>query len=219
MGILLAVSFKMQLLIGGVFIFLVWFFVLRKYNSLGLRLFFLFSMAAGAVCYWLYLDIQDNNSMKAHGRAVSGRVIDKNKVSSESGSTQDNQITVAFALDGQSHTEKTSAYVSVEEYDALQKGQQIDLLYNPVNRQTYYVVSFNRYLSEQWFLYAFPAFLFLVGAISGLVFRRYKVGIHADTGDEYLEKDGQIILDEKGNKTARTLKHINIASKMLQAFK
>ena len=67
------------------------------------------------------------------------------------------------------------------------------------------------------FMYLFPAFFFVLGLAAFFFLRKYKVGIHEDTGDEYLEKDGKIILDERGNEAARTLKRVNIISKILQA--
>ena len=158
--------------------------------------------------------------MEKNGEPYAATVIKKSKVRSESGSTADNEITLVFEdKAGKIHKEATSSYVSVEEYDALVIGDNIPVLYNPSNGQTYYTVSFNRFKSDQWFLYAFPAFLFLVGAILGLALRKYKVGIHKGTGLEYVEKDGQIVLDEGRNATAAHLKHLNIFSKFFQAFR
>jgi|GEM_PF-3198374 len=217
---LLVLPFKLQMLLVGIFIFLVWFFVLRKYNSLGLRMFFLFTTMAALACSWLYTDIQQNKSMEKNGHLVSAMVIEKSKTKSESGGSQDNQITIAFD-DGTGNKQviKTHEYISIEEYEALAMGQKIDVWYNPTNTQAYYKVSYDRYKHDQWFLYALPAFFFLVGSILGVALRKYKVGVHAETGDEYIEKDGRVILDERRSPAARTLKRVNIASKMFQALK
>ena len=127
--------------------------------------------------------------MKQNGIHLTATVADKLKVSSESGATQDNQITISFAHPaGKMQTVNTSSYISKEEYDALEIGQSIEVLYNPTNEQVYYSISFNRYLNDQWFMYFFPALLFVVGAMAGIAFRNHKVGVHEDTGDEYLEK-------------------------------
>ncbi|MVM40495.1 hypothetical protein GO730_27230 [Spirosoma sp. HMF3257] len=145
---LLVIPFQLQLVGLGVFIFLVWYFILRKYRSLGIRMFFLFSTVA-----------------------------------------------------------------------ALAISQRIAVLYNPIKEQMYHTMSFNRYKTQQWLLYALPIFFFIIGLILGITCRKYEVGIHEDTGDEYLERDGEIILDEKLSSTARMLKRMNIVSKLVQAFR
>ncbi|MVM30673.1 DUF3592 domain-containing protein [Spirosoma sp. HMF4905] len=218
--ILLAIPFQLQLVGLGAFIFLVWYFILRKYRSLGLRMFFLFSAVAAMAAYWLYCDIQDEKSMVQNGHLLTATVLEKNKLTSGTGSTIDNQITVFFQYpEGKTRVISTSEYISNEEFSALTIGQHIAVLYNPVKEQVYYTVSFSRYKTQQWILYALPMFFFLIGLIFGIVFRNYEVGIHEDTGDEYLERDGKIILDEKGNITARTLKRLNIAWKLIQIFR
>lgn len=217
---IMVIPFKLQLVLLGVFIFLVWYFVLRKYNSLGLRMFFLFTVIAALACSWLYTDIQDTKSMEKNGELHAAEVIEKAKAKSESSSSPHNQITIAFEQPaGEKYMATTYTYISDEEYNALRIGQTIHVLYNPVNDQTYYTVSFNRYKNDQWFLYAFPAVLFLIGSILGITLRKYKVGIGGGTGAEYVEKDGKIFLDERGNATATNLKHLNIVSKLFQAFR
>jgi hypothetical protein len=120
---------------------------------------------------------------------------------------------------GQQKTITTSEFISNEELAALKIGQNIEVLFNPTNQQIYYTVSLARYKSQQWIFYLLPAFFFLLGCMSWYFLRNFKVGVHADTGDEYLEKDGKIVLDEKGNNVARTMKRVNIISKLFQAFK
>ena len=158
--------------------------------------------------------------MEQNGKLLKAIVLEKSQTKSRSGGSLDNQIHISFAYpDGNIRTVNTAKYISTAEYDALQTGQTVEVLYNPKNDQVYYNVSFHRYLNDQWFMYFFPASLFLIGAICGIVFRKYKVGVHEDTGDEYLEKDGKIYLDEKDNQVFRTLKHVNIISKMFRAFR
>ena len=216
----LAISFKLQLLGIGIFAFLAWVFVLRKYRSLGLRMFFSFSMIATLMSCWLCSDIQDEKSMQQNGKLLTATVLEKTKIQGETATSAENLITVSFQFPaGKMHAVSTSTYISNDEFKILKIGQHIDVLYNPVNEQIYYTVSFDRYKNQQWIFYVLPVFFLLIGVILGLICRKYEVGIHEDTGDEYLEKDGNVILDEKGNRVARVMKRANIASKLFQAFK
>ena len=147
---LLVIPFKLQMLGVGLFTFAVWYFVLRKYRSLGLRMFFLCSMVAVFGCCWLYSDVQANRSMETNGHLLTATVLTKAKSASESGASKVNGITVSFEYPaGKLQTLSTTTYISDGEYDALHTGQQIEILYNPTNQQAFYTVSFNRYKNDQ----------------------------------------------------------------------
>lgn len=54
-----------EILISVAAAFLIWFFLLRKkYRSLGLRMFMVFSMISLLMCYWFFQDIQAQKNMK-----------------------------------------------------------------------------------------------------------------------------------------------------------
>lgn len=209
-----------EILISAAVAFLIWFFLLRKkYRSLGLRMFMVFSMISLLMCYWFFQDIQAQKNMKKNGHFITARLLKKWTERSGKNSIM-NLITVEFEFPkGHKNQISTSEYISDEEHQTIQVGQLIGVLYNSVNQQVYYSVSLDRYKKDLWIFYLLPAFFFTLGCILWYFLRNFKVGIHEDTGDEYLEKYGKIILDEKGNELARTAKRVNVISKIFQILK
>jgi hypothetical protein len=215
----MTISFPAQLLILGIFGFLMWLFVFRRYRSLGLRMFFVFSMVSLMGSFWFYNDLQDQKSMTQNGQRLNAKLLRK-WVGRSGENSRINLIEVHFELPaGQQKTITTSEYISDEEHAALQVGQMMPVFYNPVNQQVYYVVSLARYQSQKWIFYVFIGFFFVLGCVLWYFLRDIMVGVHEDTGDEYLEIDGKIVLDEKGNDVARTMKRVNTVSKLFQAFR
>ncbi|MFN8355598.1 MAG: hypothetical protein U0Y10_14170 [Spirosomataceae bacterium] len=202
----------------GLFFFAVYWFVLRRYNSLGLRLFFLFTVVSMAIAYWIYQDEQTLKSLTQHGETYQATLLEKTKVQSSS-STPDNTVKVSFRRsNGQAITQSTSEYISDEEFNSFQPQTPLAVLYDPTTNKTYVKISLSRFQNDKWILYLVVVFFFGLGAVLGIFTRNYKVGLHEDTGDEYLEKDGKVIFDEKDSALARTTKRINIVSKLFQIF-
>lgn len=214
----MTISFPVQLLMLGVFTFFMWWFVFRRYRSLGLRLFYGFSMLSAMASFWFYNDLQDQKSMNRNGHELTANILKKWTERSGENSII-NLIEVSFEYPaGQQKTITTSEFISDEEHTALKIGQPISVFYNPTNQQVYYAVSLARYQSQKWIFYVFIGFFFVLGCVLWYFLRNILVGVHKDTGDEYLEIDGKIVLDEKGNDVARTMKRVNIISKLFQAF-
>lgn len=203
----------------GVFTLFMWWFVFRRYRSLGLRLFYGFTMLSVMASYWFYNDLQDQKSMNQNGQRLNAKLLKKWTERSGENSII-NLIEVGFEYPaGQQKTITSSDYISDEEHAALHVGQPMPVFYNSTNQQVYYAVSLTRYQSQKWIFYVFIGFFFVLGGVLWYFLRNILVGVHEDTGDEYLEVDGKIILDEKGNDIARTMKQANMMSKLFQAFR
>jgi hypothetical protein len=217
--LLLLLSLKWQFVCVGVASFLLWYFVFRSYRSLGIRLFYLCTLIAVMSLLWFYNDSQEVAVMEKKGHLLKAKVIQKSNQLAESGITG-NVLTLAFELKkDSSQVVSTSEFISDSEFENLRIGNMIDILYEANKNKAYYLVSYKRYKNDKWLFYLLPAFFIVLGIGSGLVFRKYQVGIHEETGDEYLEKDGKIVYDEANNKLAKTAKRINITNKLFRIFK
>jgi hypothetical protein len=215
----MTIPFKIQLLLISGVTFLMWWFVFRRYRSLGLRLLYLCSMVGLMISFWFYNDLQEQKQMQQNGRKLTAKLTRKWTALNPQNSLE-NLIEVTFEYpNGQPKVQSSSVFISDQEHAALRIGQPIKILYNPSTEQVYYAVSFARYQSDQWIFYVLIAFFFILGAVLGYCLRNIEVGIHQETGDEYLEKEGKIIFDEKSNDIARTAKRLNIISKLYQTLK
>lgn len=213
------IPFSTQLVIIGVFTFLMYFLVFRKYRSLGLRLFFVFSMISLMTCFWFYNDLQEQKLMDTNGHLLKARVTKKWTERSGENSII-NLIETAFEYPkGQLNRLKTSEFISTEEHNTLKIGQNIEILYSSIEKRIYYTVSYNRYKNDQWIFYALPIFYFVLGGVLWYFLRNFNVGVHTKTGEEYLERNGKIVLDEQRNGFAKTMKKVNIVSKLFQILK
>lgn len=215
----MTIPFKIQLLLIGGVTFLMWWFVFRRYRSLGLRLMYVCSMVGLMMGFWFYSDLQEQKLMQQNGKELTAKLNRKWTALNPQNSLE-NLIEVTFEYpNGQPKVRSSSSFISDQEHAALRVGQTIKIFYNPSTEQVYYAVSFARYQSDQWIFYVLIGFFFILGAVLGYCLRNIKVGIHQETGDEYLEKEGKIIFDEKGNDMARTAKKLNIISKLYQVLK
>ncbi len=209
----------LEKLLIGVFFFAIYWFVLRRYNSLGLRMFVMFLLVAMAMAFWLYQDEQALQSLQDHGQTYQALVLEKQKTMAANTSSMDNSVKLSFqTTEGKTIEQSTSEYVSDGEYARFEVGKTIEVLYDPTSGVVYVGESLTRFKNDKWILYVAVAFFALIGAVIGWFTRGYKVGVHEDTGDEYLEKDGKIVLDERKSPLARTVKRVNIVSKLMQVF-
>ena len=205
---------KLELLIIGAAFFAIYWFIMRKYNSLGLRLFILCFALFLACCVWLYKDETRLKHTIDAGEEHVANIISKATVGKN-----DHEVTISFtAIDGKLVNTKTSAYVSQEEWDRFETGKPLSVLYVADKQQTYVQQSIMRFKADKIYLYFFAGFWLILGAGLYAWLRKYKVGVD-ESGNEWVEKpDGSVMLDERTNKTYRVAKHINIISKLVQSF-
>ena len=205
----------LELVLIGAFIFAVYWFVLRRHNSLGLRMLFLCTFLFIGCCTWLYKDETDLKNTLAIGEEHVATILSK----SITGQKKDNTVEVSFtAKDGSPVTATTRKYISKQEWDKFETGKPLSVLYVPGNRQTFVQQSIMRFKNDKIYLYYFAGFWLLLGIVLYCWLRKYKVGVD-DEGNEWLEKaDGSILLDERRSAAYRMAKRGNILSKMIQVF-
>ncbi len=205
----------LELLLIGAFIFAIYWFILRKYNTLGLRLFVLCFLLFVACSVWLYRDEQSLKNTLATGEEHIGTIVSKAIVGKD-----DNEVQVTFtAKDGTTINAKTNEYVSKPEWESFEKGKPLSVIYVPSNDEVFVQQSIMRFKSEKVILYYFAGFWLLLGTVLLICLRKIRVGVDENTGAEWLyDEDGNVMLDERKSKTALGIKKFNIVSKMVQAF-
>jgi hypothetical protein len=206
---------KLELVLIGVFFIAFYWFVLRKYNSLGFRLFFLCTCLFIGCCTWLYKDEKELQNTITKGEEYVATVQAKSVV----GQKKDNEVEVSFTTkDGKLIDAKTSKYVSQQEWDKFEIGKPLSILYVADNQETYVQQSIMRFKEDKIVLYYFASFWLVLGIVLFIWLRNYKVGVNGK-GNEWVEKpDGSIILDERKSAAFRIAKRGNIISKLVQAF-
>lgn len=199
------------LLIGSVCYY---YFILRKYNSLGFRLFSIFTFITIAFCFWLYEDTKTEKAIETNAKLIDGLLISKTKLNSDLKNSPNNSIAVII---NNKDTLSTYEYISEQEWNKWLIGQTLPI-YIIDNEHKNIIVqeSYNRYLSQKWILYLVTSFFFSLGLLCWYLFRNFKVGVNTETGEEWLEKDGKMIFDERKTASQRIGKRINIISKLIQ---
>lgn len=192
-------------------------FILRKFNSLGFRLFSLFIFVAILFVCWTWQDEKQLASIEKNGEHYTATVISKEKTDNPQ-SSPDNAVTVSFRNNqGEIIDMQTHEYISEKEWQTFEKGKSIDVIYNRDANELFVAESLERFRGDKWVLYAAAGFFFLVGSGCWFFLRKYKVQVN-EKGEEWVEKDGKVMLDERKNPTATTIKKVNILSKLLQVF-
>ena len=205
---------KLELLLIGIVLFAVYWFILRKYNSLGLRLFVLCFLLFIASCVWLYKDESSLTRILNTGEEHIAFVTSKSRTA------KTNEVEISFTSEGdKAINTKTSAYISQEEWERFERGKPLSVIYVPSTKQTFVQQSIMRFKADKIYLYFFSGFWLILGVIVYAWLRKYKVGVDENTGDEWVIKpDGSIILDERKSGASRVAKRGNIISKLAQAF-
>ena len=204
----------LELFLIGAFLMAIYWFILRKYNSLGLRLFILCSLVFVGCCVWLYKDEMRLKNTIAKGEEHVATVVSKSKTGKN-----DNTVELSFtAKDGKTINASTSAYVSQPEWDKFETGKPLSVLYVADTQETFVQQSIMRFKGDKIYLYFFAGFWLVLGTIVYIWLRNYKVGVD-DSGNEWVEKpDGSVILDERKSRAFRMAKRGNIISKLVQTF-
>ena len=100
-------------------------FVLRRFNSLGFRLLSLFTFISVMVGVWIQQDRQLQQRVLTSGRTVVGTLVDKQQQGTDS------TVTVEVLLGGSEPVRRsTSEFISMTEYASLIVGEPIELLHD-----------------------------------------------------------------------------------------
>lgn len=159
------------------------------------------------------------SSLQKNGEHLEALVVSKQKLSSKSSGSPDNAVILSFQnSEGEQMEQQTHEYISEEEWESFSVKQQIDIIYDKDTEEVFVAQSLERFKNDKWVLYAAAGVFFLIGCGCWFFLRKYKVKVD-DSGNEWVEKDGKVYLDERKNKTAQVIKRGNILSKFLQMFK
>ncbi len=196
----------------GVFVFLMayYYFVLRKYNSLGFRIFSLCFFTGLSVCYWWYTDYVDLKNVQQHGIATQALVLKKGA----------NHLDVRFIDQrGKPVLRTQTGGISVEEFAAVTVGQPAPILYNPRSGAFYLASSYQRQIQDHGYILLLPGMLFLIGIACWIFLRNYRVHAHEGTLYEYVtNEEGQVVLDDARNTTTKALRVSSTLGKLWQVF-
>ncbi|MEZ0276624.1 MAG: DUF3592 domain-containing protein [Roseimicrobium sp.] len=205
-------TFVILLLVVGIVLY--YLLVLRRYNSLGFRLFSLFTFVVILLVWWIRQDEQRLKSLSEHGARISATVVSKEKV--KGGAS--NAVTLSWRDEAGTETVKqTSMYVSDPEWESFQPGAPLTVVFDQASKEVFVAKSLERFRSEKWILYAVLGFFFLLGSACWFFLRKYM--IHADdAGKEWVEKDGKVVLDERNDEGVQPLRPANIFWRILELF-
>ena len=199
-----------QLLSFGAFLMAYYYFVLRKYNTLGFRLFSLFFFISVSVCYWWYTDYADLKNVQKTGIATQALVLKKSA----------NSLEVSFAdQSGKSVVRTQTGGISVGEFAAVKEGNLAPILYSSKSDTFYLTSSFQRQIGDNIYILGFAGVLFLIGALCWIFLRKYRV--HAREGSLYeyvTDESGKVVLDDAQNGFTRSLRTYTTMSKLFQLF-
>lgn len=195
----------------GVFLMAYYFFVLRKYNTLGFRLFSVFFFASLAVCYWWYIDYADLKDVEKNGVATGAVVLKKSADNLEFRFTDQTGNTIVRTQIGG---------ISVEEFASVSEGKPAPVLYSRQSDVIYLKSSYQRQLKDNIYILFFPGLLFLIGCLCWIFLRKYRVHAHGDGSiHEYVtDENGKVVLDDAKNSTTKSLRNYATFSKLFGIF-
>lgn len=202
---------KLQVLCFGAFLMAYYYFVLRKYNTLGFRMFSLFFFIGVSVCYWWYGSERDLKNIQATGIPVQALVLKKTA----------NSLEVSFTgPSGKSLVRTHTGGISVQEFAALTEGKTAPILYSPKSDTFFLTSSFQRQQSDTIYILWFAGILFLIGTLCWIFLYRYRVHAYGDGSIyEYVtDENGKVVLDDAKSGFTRSLRNYTTMSKFFQLF-
>lgn len=201
------------IIVGSVLYYL---FVLRRYNSLGFRLFSLFAAAALLFAWWIWKDEQRLATLATQGEIIKATIVSKEKVKG-SGSPS-NAVTLTWNdAAGSEVVRQTSEYVSDPEWTSFKEKDTLDIVREPKSGEVFVVQSLNRFRSDKWILYVVDGFFFLLGCGCWFFLRKHMVLVN-DAGQEWVEKDGKVVLDGRQDTVVNNVTTTNVIYKLLSLF-
>ncbi|QDK82773.1 hypothetical protein EXU85_30860 [Spirosoma sp. KCTC 42546] len=202
---------KLQVLCFGAFLMAYYYFVLRKYNTLGFRMFSLFFFIGLSVSYWWYSSDQDLKNIQQNGVPTQALVLKKTA----------NSLEVSFTNpSGKSLVRTQTGGISVDEFAAVTEGQTTPILYSPRSDTFYLTSSFQRQLNDTIYILGFAGVLFLIGTLCWIFLYKYRVHAYGDGSIfEYVtDESGKVVLDDAQNGLTKSLRTYSTMSKLFQLF-
>ena len=198
-----------------------YYFVLRKYNSLGFRMFSLFGFVAIAAVYWWYDGYQELQALRKTGIVVEATVTKKNVDYSSSSSVPDNVVGVKFTTpQGKTVELEAREMTSKEEYAEVEVGQKALVVYDAGIQTAYLKTTLERSNKDYNYILILPGVLFLLGTLCLIFLSKLKVHAHEGTVYEYVtDESGKVVLDDLSSPTNQAIKKANLISKMVQIFR
>lgn len=203
---------KLVAICFGVFLLAYYYFILRRYNTLGFRLFSLCFFISCFGCYWWHTSDRDLKSIQRTGIAADALVLRKTP----------NTLRVRFTnpTTGQVVERTREGGISVEEFAAVNEGQPAPILYTPNSKTFYLATSYRRQLHDNIYLLVLPGTLFLIGTGCLVFLRNYRVHAHEGTIYEYVtDEGGNVVLDDAKNRATRALRTSSTLSKLFELFR
>ncbi|MVM33084.1 hypothetical protein GO755_23790 [Spirosoma sp. HMF4905] len=202
---------QIQEICFGVFLMAYYYFVLRKYNTLGFRMFSLFFFIGLWFCYWWYGSDQDLKNIQHNGVPTQALILKKT----------DNSLEVSFTNpSGKPIVRTQTGGISVEEFAAVTEGKTAPILYSPRTDTFFLTSSFQRQLSDTIYILWFAGVLFLIGTLCWLFLYKYRVHAYGNGSIyEYVtDESGKVVLDDNKNIFTRSLRNYTTMSKLFELF-
>jgi hypothetical protein len=202
---------KLQALCFGAFLMAYYYFVLRKYNTLGFRMFSLFFFIGLSVSYWWYSSDQVLKNIQQTGIPTQALVLKKTA----------NDLELSFTSPaGKPLIRTQTGGMSVNELAAVTAGQIAPILYSPKSDTFFLASSFQRQRSDNIYILGFAGLLFLIGTLCWIFLYRYRVHAYEDgTIFEYVtDESGKVVLDDAKNGLTKSLRTYTTMSKLFQLF-
>lgn len=197
-----------------------YYFVLRKYNALGFRMFSLFTFMTICFIYWWYGGYKELEDLKKNGIHTEAIVTKKSIQGKPNSNVPDNVVEISYvSKEGKTLVAEAREMTSKEEYEEVSVGQKVPIIYSNNAKYMQLQTTFKRSLKDYNWILVMPALFFLIGLCCLIFLRKYKVHAHEGTVYEYVtDENGKVVLDDLKSEATRTIKKVNLVSKIVQAF-
>ena len=129
----------MNILLAFVFLLGYYYFVLRRYNTLGFRIFSLCFFVSAAMIYWWWGDWSELKKVASNGISTRANVLEKSKDGAN------NIVMVAFLNEAGNLEQRVEhGGISDEEFDLLELNSATAIRYSPYSKTFFLEKSFQR---------------------------------------------------------------------------
>ena len=183
-------------------------------------MFSLFTFMTICSIYWWYGGYQELEDLKKNGIHTEATVTKKSIQGKANSNVPDNVVEISYvSKEGKTLTAEAREMTSKEEYEAVSVGQKVQIVYSNNAKYMQLQTTFERSLKDYNWILVMPALFFLIGLGCLIFLRKYKIHAHEGTAYEYMtDENGKIVLDDNKSEFTRTIKKVNLVSKIVQAF-